>query len=105
MENNVVLFEKKCLESFKKLGDLKKEQDRLAEIEKSVRTEIEAAMDEYDVQSVKNEYVTISRTAASETTSVDLKALEEKEPDLYNELLEDYPKTTTRKASIRIVVK
>lgn len=47
----------------------------------------------------KNDFVTVSYTSASETTSIDLKKLEEKEPDLFNELVEDYKKVTKRKAS------
>lgn len=47
----------------------------------------------------KNDYVTVSYTKASETTTIDLKQLEEKEPDLFKELVEDYAKVTKRKAS------
>lgn len=47
----------------------------------------------------KNDYVTVSYTKASETTSIDLKQLEEKEPDLFNDLVKDYTKVTKRKAS------
>lgn len=101
----LTVFEKKYLEQFKKLGELKKAQEELAEIEKNVKAEIEKAMDENDIVSVKNDYVTISRVAASESTSIDLKKLEVKENQLYNELLKDYPKVSTRKAYIKIVVK
>lgn len=102
---DLTVFEKKYLESFKQLSELKKEQDRLAEIEKNVKAEIEKAMDDNDIVSVKNDYVTITRVAASESKSIDLKALETKEHDLYEKLLTDYPKVTTKKAYIRIVVK
>ena len=47
----------------------------------------------------KNDFVTVSYTSASETTSIDLKKLEEKEPEVFNELVEDYKKVTKRKAS------
>ena len=43
--------------------------------------------------------VTVSYTSASETTSIDLKQLEEKEPELFNDLVKDYSKVTKRKAS------
>lgn len=104
-ENNIVLFEQYALESFKTLSELKKEQKRLEEIDKKVRTEIEKAMNEYDIQSFKNDYVTISRVAQSTTRTIDVKKLQEREPQLYDELIADYPKTTLRKASIRIEVK
>lgn len=47
----------------------------------------------------KNDIVTISYTSASETTSIDLKQLEEKEPELFKDLVKDYTKVTKRKAS------
>ena len=47
----------------------------------------------------KNDYVTISYSKASESTSIDLKQLEEKEPDLFNDLVKDYAKVQKRKAS------
>ena len=47
----------------------------------------------------KNDFVTVSYTSASETTSIDLKQLEEKEPELFNDLVKDYSKVTKRKAS------
>ena len=101
----LTVFEKKYLESFKQLSELKKEQDRLAKIEADVKAEIEKAMDDNDIVSVKNEYVTISRVAGSTKTSIDLEKLKIKEFNLYNDLLKDYPKVTTKKAYIRIVVK
>lgn len=102
---DLTVFEKKYLESFKQLSELKKEQDRLAEIEKNVKAEIEKAMDDNDIVSVKNDYVTITRVAASESKSIDLKALQDREPKLYEDLIADYPKVTNKKAYIRIAVK
>lgn len=104
-KNQVALFEEKHLTEFKKLSDLKKEQDRLATIEKDVKSQLEKAMDENNIVSIKNEYITISRVEGSESTSIDLKKLEEKEPDLYKDLLKDYPKVTVKKPSIRFTVK
>ncbi len=105
MENNVVLFEQKYLEKFKKLGELKKAQKELETIEKQIKSELETAMDEFDVHSIKNEYVTISRVAPAETISIDLEKLKEAEPDCYKGLIEDYPKVTKKKGYVKIVVK
>lgn len=105
MENNVKLFESKTLSVMQKLSALKKEQDRLAEIEKQAKDAIQQAMEEYGIISFKNDYVTISNVAESTTTTIDLKSLEAAEPDLYADLLADYPKTTTKKSYIRIQIK
>ena len=104
-DNNLVLFENKALSVMKNLSDLKKEQDRLAEIEKNFRTELQTVMDEYGIVSFKNDYVTISLVKGSTTVSIDLKTLEKNEPQLYKDLLKDYPKETVKKDSVRILVK
>ena len=62
-------------------------------------------MDEYGIVSFKNDYVTISLVKGSTTVSIDLKTLEKNEPQLYKDLLKDYPKETVKKDSVRILVK
>lgn len=104
-DNNLVLFENKALTYMKNLSDLKKEQDRLADLEKTARAELQAVMDEFGITQFKNDYVTISLVKGSTTTSVDLKELEKQEPELYADLLKDYPKETVKKDSVRILVK
>ena len=104
-DNNLVLFENKALTYMKNLSELKKEQDRLAEIEKSVRADLQAVMDEFGITQFKNDYVTISLVKGSTSVSIDLKSFEKKEPELYAELLADYPKETVKKDSVRILVK
>ena len=105
MENQVVLFEQKYVEKFNALSDLKKEMTKLEDLEKSIKAELEKAMDEYGVTSVKTDKITITRVEESTSTSLDTKALEKKEPKLYKELLEDYPKVTTKKAYVMFKVK
>lgn len=46
--------------------------------------------------------VRVSRTKASVSTSIDLKKLQSAEPELYDDLLRDYPKRTERKATVRV---
>ena len=104
-KNQVALFEEKYLATFKQLSDLKKEQDRLKAIETDVKSQLEKAMDENNIVSIKNEYISISRVEGSTKTEIDLDKLKEKEPELYNDLLKDYPKVSTRKPSIRFTVK
>lgn len=80
----------------KALKDINDEKKALEEREKTIKASIESNLNE---EGYKTDYVTVSYSSPSTTTSVDLKALEEKEPDLYNDLLKDYPKVTTRKGS------
>ena len=43
-ENNLTLFENKALQCMKNLSDLKKEQDRLAELEKTARQQLQSVV-------------------------------------------------------------
>lgn len=105
METTAIqVFEKKYMTVFQSLSDLKKEQEKLDELEKQVKADIEKAMDEYGITSVKNSLITITRIEASESKSIDLTELSKKEPKLYAELLEDYPKVSTKKAYVRFTV-
>lgn len=53
----------------------------------------------------KDDYLTISYTKPSTSTSIDLSGLQKKEPELYDDLLNDYPKVTNRKGSYRYTFK
>ena len=56
-------------------------------------------------ENLKTDFVTISYSKPSKTVSIDLKKLEEKEPELYEDLLKDYKKETVRKGSYRYTFK
>lgn len=105
MSNELELFEEKTLSFAKGLKALKKEKERLEDEEKKLKKSIEDLFNEYDLKSFKNDYFSISRVGESESVSIDLKALEKKENKLYEELVNDYPKITKRKAYIRISLK
>lgn len=78
------------------LKDIINQKKVLEEREKFLKSQIEEEVGE---DGYKDDDVTISYKQASETTSIDLKKLEEREPELYYDLLKDYKKVTSRKAS------
>lgn len=84
-------------ELIKELISLNKEKEAIEADIAAVKAEIEAQLPE---DGYKDDSVTIIRVKGSTSTSIDLKALEKKEPNLYAELIEDYTKTTERKPSI-----
>lgn len=94
-------FEEKNLAVFKQLADLKAQIKELERQQDDVKAGILKAMEHYGVTSFKNEYITISYVPDSETESIDLKALQAQEPELYAELLEDYRKVMKRKGYVR----
>lgn len=104
-ENELVVFEKQNLALFKGLADATKAKKKLESDEKKLKTKLEKLMNEYGIKSIDNQFIKITRVNGSTSTSIDVKELEKKEPKFYAELLEDYPKITTRKDSIRFEVK
>lgn len=104
-KNEVQVFEQQHMEVFQKLSDVVKTKKHLEDQEKRFKEQLEKAMDQYDIKSIDNHFVKITRVNGSTSTSVDLKAMQEKEPKLYGELLEDYPKVSTKKSYLTFKVK
>lgn len=105
MSDELKVFEDKSLIIAKNLKALKNEKEKIEKEEKNLKKTLEDLFNEYGLKSFKNDYFTISKVEASESKSIDLKFMEKKEPELYEELLEDYPKISKRKSYIRISVK
>lgn len=103
--NEIQVFENQHLLVFKQLAEVTKTKKQLEEQEKKIKADLEKAMDAYEIKSFENQYIKITRVNGSTSTSIDLKALEEKEPKLYAELLEDYPKVSTKKSYLTFKVK
>ena len=75
------------------------EESKAAEHIKNIKKMLE---EEYlTEEGYKDNDVTISFSKPTSSTSIDLKALEKKEPELYEDLLKDYSKVTERKGSYR----
>lgn len=104
-ENELQIFEKQNLNIFKALRDLKKQKEELERQEEVAKGMLEEAMEQNGIKSFKNEYITISYVEASSTTTVDLKKLQEKEPECYEGLIADYPKVMNKKAYVKFTVK
>lgn len=86
----------------KALKEINDEKNLLNEREKKIKSSIESDLGE---ETYKTDFVTVSFTKPSASISIDLKKLEENEPELYEELLRDYPKSMTRKGSYRYTFK
>lgn len=104
-KNEIQVFENQYMEVFKELSNVTKTKKELEEQEKKIKANLQKAMDAYDIKSIDNQYIKITRVNGSTSTSIDLKALEKEEPELYAELLEDYPKVTNRKPYLTFKVK
>ena len=103
--NEVVLFEQNQLDVMRKLSELNAEKKRIDALDAELRDKLVKAMDDYGIVNFKNDYVSITKVDATESVTVDLKKLEEKEPECYEGLIADYPKVTKRKGYVKITVK
>lgn len=106
-EAEIVAFENKYLQSFKDLAHLEVMKKQMEDKSKKIREQIEAAMNEYGITKIDNEFVSVSwiqENPGKET--VDLEAFKKNEPEEYEDLLKDYPKITgKKKAYVKISVK
>lgn len=105
--NEVEAFEKQYLSVMKALSNAISEKKKIEAMEKRFKASLEKVMDEYGIKSIDNEFLKITRVSGTEdSTTIDLDKLKGNEPDLYDELLADYPKTVKgKKGSIRFGVK
>lgn len=104
-ENEIVQFEQKEVVLLQQLVDFKKLQSNMELQEKRLKRDLKQAMEKHGIKSFKNDLITITYVDESESTSIDLKALEKKEPECYNGLLNDYPKVTKKSAYVRFAIK
>lgn len=99
-QKEIQAFNEKYLAVMKGLAETKIEIKRLQDVEKKAKTSLEKVMDEYGIKSIDNKYLKIIRVAGSPAKeTIDLDRLKKEEPELYEELLADYPKKTGGKAS------
>lgn len=104
-ENEIVQFEQKEVALINSLVEFKKMQNKMEVQEKELKANLKKAMEDYGIKQFKNDVITITYVDESESTSIDLKALEKKEPECYSGLLKDYPKVTKKSAYVRFTVK
>lgn len=101
MEKN----EKKETNKYQELQELDVEIKKLQCKQKTIKDDLIKQLTDANVKEVKNKYCTVSFTDDKEETVIDLVMLEEKEADLYNELLADYPIVKTRKGGYKFTPK
>lgn len=106
-DGEIKVFEEKYLPVIKSYAECVKQKKQFEAQEKKFKEQLGQAMDELGIKSMDSAFVKFTRVAQGEDKmTIDLEAMKEKEPDLYNELLEDYPKTVKGKSAfVRFEVK
>ena len=102
---DITVFNNNYLATMQRYADLENTIKELTETKEKVRAEIQRAMEDYNIRSIENDIVKITIVAPSVSTTIDTKALRISDPDTYDELLENYPKTIERKQSLRVTIK
>ena len=102
---DIALFNNNYMATMQRYADLEQTIKELTETKDKVRAEIQRAMEDYNIRSIDNDIVKLTLVAPSISTTIDTKALRISDPVTYEDLLENYPKTTERKQSLRVTIK
>lgn len=103
--SEVQAFENKYLAVMTAIAIHTQQEKNLAAQSKKLKEELEKAMDEHGITSIDNDLIKITRVEATTSTSLDVTKLKAEEPQLYGELIGDYPKVSNRKAHVKFTVK
>lgn len=87
-----------------RLKEIKELKDRLEAEEKEIKAEILEELKKLGKDNYKDEYAELSVVAATQTVSIDTKAIEKKDAELYVKLMSDYPKVTKRAGYLKVKV-
>lgn len=98
---NLVAFEEQHLAAMKELARMDARKKKLEEQIEEAKRGIMSAMETYGVTGFSNDILTISYVPENTIESIDLKQLQNNEPELYEDLLRDYRKVSKRQAYVR----
>ncbi|MBU5212459.1 hypothetical protein [Heyndrickxia oleronia] len=105
MSNEIQAFESKHMLLMANVAQHIQQEKLLKEQTAKLKEDLGKAMDEFGIKSIDNDLLKITRTAPSTSKSLDTTRLKNEEPELFAELMTDYPKITNRSASLTIKVK
>lgn len=96
----LVAFEKRTAVALRTLSEITMQRKALEEQEADIKKAIITQMEKYGVKSFKNDAITISYVDENPgKVTLDTTAFQNAEPELFEELLKDYPKITGKKAA------
>lgn len=106
-QEEIAAFEQKYLEVCKNLSNMVKQKKQIEEQESKVKEQLAKVMDEFGIKSMDNAFIRFTRVAANPgKQTIDIDKMRNEEPELYAELLADYPKTTgAKKAYVKFETK
>lgn len=87
-----------------RLKEIKKLKDKLEAEEKEIKAEMLEELKKLGKDNYKDEYAELSIIAPTQSVSIDARAIEKKDAELYVKLMNDYPKVTKRAGYLRVKV-
>lgn len=87
-----------------RLKEIKELKDRLEAEEKEIKAEMLEELKKLGKDNYKDEYTELSIIAPTQSVSIDARAIEKKDAELYVKLMSDYPKVTKRAGYLKVKV-
>lgn len=87
-----------------RLKEIKELKDKLEQEEKEIKAEMLEELKKLGKDNYKDEYAELAVVAATQTVSIDAKAIEKKDAELYVTLMKEYPKVTKRAGCLRVKI-
>lgn len=87
-----------------RLKEIKELKDRLEAEEKEIKAEMLEELKKLGKDNYKDEYAELSIIAPTQSVSIDARAIEKKDAELYVKLMSDYSKVTKRAGYLRVKI-
>ena len=87
-----------------RLKEIKELKDRLEAEEKEIKAEMLEELKKLGKDNYKDEYAELSVIAPTQSVSIDARAIEKKDAELYVKLMSEYPKVTKRAGYLKVKV-
>ena len=85
-----------------RLKEIKMLKDKLEEEEKAIKEEMVEELKKKGLERYKDEIAEIMMIGATQSVSIDAKAIEKKDAELYVKLMHDYPKVVKRSGYLKV---
>lgn len=104
-ENAITVFNNNYMATMQRYADLEQTIKDLDATKKKVRAELQRAMEDYGIRSIENDICKITVVAESDSITIDTSALRISKPDVYDDLVDAFPKHMHKNAFLRVTIK
>ena len=105
MADNEIIFGAEYQHLFREMALLEDEAKDIKKRQEEARETILRAMEKHNIKSFENDYLKVTYVSESESWSVDWKAFEFEEPEMYEDIARKFTKKRYRKAYVKVTVR